>query len=139
MDFEVVSALFQLTAPLSSFARTMRAMAAAEEFTEGFKEGQVGSTAMPHKMNSRSAERINSLKNILMGYLVTTAGISGDQMYGGDVSDSAARRVALPDSFSRPTECLRLCLLCLMNADFIQLLFKEKWISICLSLPQQGY
>ena len=74
-------------------------MAAAEEFTEGFKEGQVGSTAMPHKMNSRSAERINSLKNILMGYLVTTAGISGDQMYGGDVSDSAARRVALPDSF----------------------------------------
>ncbi|MEK7185804.1 MAG: adenylosuccinate lyase [Patescibacteria group bacterium] len=99
MDFEVVSALFQLTAPLSSFARTMRAMAAAEEFTEGFKEGQVGSTAMPHKMNSRSAERINSLKNILMGYLVTTAGISGDQMYGGDVSDSAARRVALPDSF----------------------------------------
>lgn len=99
MDFEVVSTLFQLAAPLSSFARTARAMAAAEEFTEGFKVGQVGSSAMPHKMNSRSAERINSLKNVLSGFVTMTGAISGDQTYGGDVSDSAVRRVALPGAF----------------------------------------
>ncbi len=78
---------------------TTRAMAGFEEFTEGFKKGQVGSTAMPHKMNSRNAERIASLKNILMGYVVMTAGISGGQIFAGDVSDSAARRIALPDAF----------------------------------------
>lgn len=99
LDFQVTSALFQLACGPSSFARTARSMAAAEEFTEGFKEGQVGSTALPHKMNARSAERINSLKNVLLGYVVMMGGISGDQVYGGDVSCSAARRVAMTDAF----------------------------------------
>lgn len=99
LDFEVISRLFQLACGPSSFARTARSMAGFEEFTEGFKEGQVGSTAMPHKMNSRSCERVNSLKNALMGYVAMAAGISGDQVYGGDVSDSAARRVFLPGAF----------------------------------------
>lgn len=99
LDFEVISTLFQLVCGPSSFARTARSMAGFEEFTEGFKEGQVGSTAMPHKMNSRSSERVSSFKNILMGYAVMAMGISGDQVYAGDVSDSATRRVALTDAF----------------------------------------
>jgi adenylosuccinate lyase len=99
LDFQVISALFQLVGGPSSFARTARAMAAAEEFTEGFKEGQVGSSAMPHKMNTRSAERINSLKVVLLGHVVMAGGIAGEQIYGGDVSDSAARRVMLADAF----------------------------------------
>lgn len=99
LDFEVISTLFQLVCGPSSFARTARSMAGFEEFTEGFKDGQVGSTAMPHKMNSRSSERDFSFKNILMGYVAMSAGISGDQVYAGDVSDSATRRVALPDAF----------------------------------------
>lgn len=99
LDFEVISTLFQLVCGPSSFARTARSMAGFEEFTEGFKKEQVGSTAMPHKMNSRSSEREFSFKNILMGYVVMAAGISGDQVYGGDVSDSATRRVALSGAF----------------------------------------
>lgn len=99
LDFEVVAVLFQLACGPSSFAHTARTMAGFEVFTEGFKKGQVGSSAMPHKMNNRSSERVNSLKNVLMGYVVMLAGISGEQVYGGDVSDSAARRVALPDAF----------------------------------------
>lgn len=99
LDFETVSTLYQLVCGPASFARTARSMAGFEEFTEGFKDGQVGSTAMPHKMNSRSCERISALKNVLSGYVVMTMGISGDQVYGGDVSDSATRRVAMTDSF----------------------------------------
>lgn len=99
LDFEVISTLFQLGCGPSSFARTARSMAGFEEFTEGFKEGQVGSAGMPHKMNSRSSERVNGFKNVLMGYLVMAAAISGEQIYGGDVSDSVVRRVAIPDSF----------------------------------------
>ncbi len=99
LDFEVVSTLFQLVCGPADLAMTFREMAGFEEFTEGFKKGQVGSTAMPHKMNSRNSERISSFKNILMGQVVMIAGISGNQIFAGDVSDSATRRVAVPDGF----------------------------------------
>ena len=49
-----VSALVQLGAGPSSLAHTIRLMAGHELVTEGFAPGQVGSSAMPHKMNTRS-------------------------------------------------------------------------------------
>src|SRR5664280_2403279 len=57
LDYEVVSALVQLAAGPASLATTIRLMAGAELATEGFQPGQVGSSAMPHKMNARSCER----------------------------------------------------------------------------------
>jgi adenylosuccinate lyase len=74
-------------------------MAGSELVTEGFKPGQVGSSAMPHKMNSRSSERINGLAVILRGYAGMVGELAGDQWNEGDVSCSVVRRVALPDSF----------------------------------------
>jgi adenylosuccinate lyase len=74
-------------------------MAGSELVTEGFKPGQVGSSAMPHKMNSRSSERINGLAVILRGYASMVGELAGDQWNEGDVSCSVVRRVALPDSF----------------------------------------
>ena len=74
-------------------------MAGHELSTEGFKPGQVGSSAMPHKMNSRSCERINGFAHILQGHLTMLMGLVGDQWNEGDVSDSVVRRIALPDSF----------------------------------------
>jgi adenylosuccinate lyase len=74
-------------------------MAGAELATEGFKPGQVGSSAMPHKMNSRSAERINGLLVLLRGYAGMAGELAGAQWNEGDVSDSVVRRVALPDAF----------------------------------------
>ncbi|WP_037569390.1 adenylosuccinate lyase [Phaeacidiphilus oryzae] len=99
LDFEVLSALVQLAAGPSSLAKTIRLMAGQELVTEGFKPGQVGSSAMPHKMNTRSAERINGLTVILRGYLSMTGELAGDQWNEGDVSCSVVRRVALPDAF----------------------------------------
>jgi adenylosuccinate lyase len=99
LDLEVVSALVQAVAGPSSFATTLRLMAGHELATEGFKPGQVGSSAMPHKMNSRSCERINGFKNILAGHLTMLSGLAGDQWNEGDVSCSVVRRVALPDAF----------------------------------------
>lgn len=54
---------------------------------------------MPHKMNTRSCERINGLAVVLKGYLSMVSEISGDQWNEGDVSCSVVRRVALPDAF----------------------------------------
>jgi len=99
MDFMVVSSLYALTSGPSSFSKTLRIMAGNETASEGFAKGQVGSSAMPHKMNSRSCERINGFHLILNGYMNMLAGLSGDQWNEGDVSCSVVRRVALPDSF----------------------------------------
>ena len=99
LDFDVLSALVQLAAAPSSLAKTIRLMAGHELVTEGFKPGQVGSSAMPHKMNTRSCERINGLTVILRGYLSMTGELAGDQWNEGDVSCSVVRRVALPDAF----------------------------------------
>jgi len=99
LDFDVLSALVQLVAGPSNLATTVRLMAGNELVTEGFKEGQVGSSAMPHKMNSRSCERVNGLSVVLRGYLSMVGELAGDQWNEGDVSDSVVRRVALPDAF----------------------------------------
>jgi adenylosuccinate lyase len=99
LDFDVLSALVQLTAGPSNLATTIRLMAGNELVTEGFKEGQVGSSAMPHKMNTRSCERVNGLAVITRGYLSMVGELAGDQWNEGDVSCSVVRRVALPDAF----------------------------------------
>ncbi len=99
LDFDVVTALMQAAAAASSLATTLRLMAGAELVTEGFVEGQVGSSAMPHKMNARSSERINGFAAILRGHVTMAGSLAGDQWNEGDVSCSVVRRVVLPDAF----------------------------------------
>jgi adenylosuccinate lyase len=99
LDWDVLSALVHLAAAPSSLAKTIRLMAGNELVTEGFQPGQVGSSAMPHKMNTRSAERINGFAVILRGYASMAGELAGDQWNEGDVSCSVVRRVALPDAF----------------------------------------
>ncbi len=99
LDFEAISCLYQLGSGIANLARTLRLMAGGEMVTEGFAKGQVGSSAMPHKMNTRSTERVNGFQVILGGYLHMIGGLNGDQWFEGDVSCSVVRRVALPDSF----------------------------------------
>ncbi|MDQ3886995.1 MAG: lyase family protein, partial [Actinomycetota bacterium] len=99
LDFEVVSTLVQLAAAPASLATTIRLMMGQELVTEGFAPGQVGSSAMPHKMNPRSCERVHSLAVVLRGYASMLSELAGGQWNEGDVSDSVVRRVALPDAF----------------------------------------
>ena len=99
LDYDAVSALVQLGAGPSSLAHTIRLMAGHELATEGFAPGQVGSSAMPHKMNTRSCERVNGLQVVLRGYVSMTAELAGAQWNEGDVFCSVVRRVALPDAF----------------------------------------
>ena len=99
IDFEVVSKLLQIASAPSSMATTIRLMAGSGLASEGFKVGQVGSSAMPHKMNSRSSERINGMMVLLRGYTTMAADLAGDQWNEGDVSCSVVRRVVIPDSF----------------------------------------
>ena len=99
LDLDVVSALAQVAAAPANLATSIRLMAGHELVTEGFQPGQVGSSAMPHKMNTRSCERVNGLAVIIRGYLSMIGELAGDQWNEGDVSCSVVRRVALPDAF----------------------------------------
>ena len=99
LDFDAVSSLHQLGAAGASCATTLRLMAGAGLLTEGFQDGQVGSSAMPHKVNARNCERVCGFSTILSGYVTMTGALAGHQWNEGDVSCSVVRRVALPDAF----------------------------------------
>ena len=99
LDYDVVTTLVQIASAPSSLATSIRLMAGAELVTEGFQAGQVGSSAMPHKMNTRSCERINGLAVVLRGYASMVGELAGNQWNEGDVSCSVVRRVAMPDAF----------------------------------------
>ena len=98
LDLDVVSAFVQAASGPANLAVTLRLMAGAGLATEGFLPGQVGSSAMPHKQNARSSERITALTHILGGHLAMVTALVGDQWNEGDVSCSAVRRIALPDA-----------------------------------------
>ena len=99
IDLEVVSTLNQIAATPSNLAVNIRLMSGNNLVSEGFEEGQTGSSAMPHKVNPRLSERVNSLAIVLKGFLVMINEVSGNQWNEGDVSCSAVRRIALPGSF----------------------------------------
>ena len=120
MDFEVVSALAQLSAAPSTIATNIRLMSGFGLVAEGFAKGQVGSSAMPHKVNPRLSERINSLSVILKGFVTMAASISGEQWNEGDVACSAVRRVVLPDSFYVTDAILDTCISILDNLEVFE-------------------
>ena len=95
LDLDVVAVLVGAAAPLGNLALSVRLGAGQELVSEGFAAGQVGSSAMPHKMNTRSCERINGLVTVLRGHLTMASQLAGDQWDEGDVSCSVVRRVVL--------------------------------------------
>lgn len=99
LDFDVVSSLFRVAAGPATLATTIRLMAGHELVSEGFGAEQVGSSAMPHKTNARTCERIGGLATVLRGHVTMAADLAGVQWNEGDVSCSVVRRVVLPDAF----------------------------------------
>ncbi|MDR3227942.1 MAG: adenylosuccinate lyase [Puniceicoccales bacterium] len=118
LDFDTLSALVSLASGPASFAKTLRLMAGHELASEGFLPGQVGSSAMPHKMNSRSCERLCGFHVLLRGYLAMAADLAGDQWNEGDVSCSVVRRVMLPDAFYAADGLLETFLTILSQMEF---------------------
>lgn len=118
LDFEVVAALFQIAASPSTIATNIRLMSGLNLASEGLARGKTGSSAMPHKINPRLSERVNSLTSILKGHLTMVADLSGAQWNEGDVSCSALRRVALPDAFYATDAILEILIQLLENLEF---------------------
>ena len=78
------------------------------EVEEGFRPGQKGSSAMPHKRNPITAERLSGLARILRGNL--SAGLEDVSLWHErDISHSSVERVILPDSSLLAYYVLRKC------------------------------
>jgi adenylosuccinate lyase len=127
LDAAMAGILVQLGAAPSSFAKTLRLMVGHELATEGFAEGQVGSSAMPHKMNPRSCERLNGLHLVVRGFANMLEGLAGDQWNEGDVSCSVVRRVALPGIFLASDGLLETCLAILRHFQLFPAVVAAEW------------
>lgn len=96
---EYLFACASIGTTLESLAVELRHLQRTEvgEVREGFKPGQKGSSAMPHKRNPISAETITGLSRVLRGNL--QAGMQDVALWHErDISHSSAERVILPDS-----------------------------------------
>ena len=98
-DLPVAAAALQLAAACNSVCTNVRLWATLGHANEARTGAQVGSSAMPHKTNPRLSERVHSLTIVARGYLSMLEQLAGGMWFEGDVSTSAARRVALPGLF----------------------------------------
>ncbi|MCL1799705.1 MAG: adenylosuccinate lyase [Eggerthellaceae bacterium] len=98
---QVMAALAVTAATLESIAMQVRLLQQSDviEAEEPFTKGQKGSSAMPHKRNPITAERVCGLARVVKG----NAQVAFDDValwYERDISHSGAERVVLADSFT---------------------------------------
>ena len=96
---ELLSAIASAGAGLERFATEIRHLQRTEvrEVEEPFREGQKGSSAMPHKRNPIVSERITGIARLLRGY--AQAGLENVALWHErDISHSSVERVVLPDA-----------------------------------------
>ena len=96
---EFVCTLAIIASTLEKMALQVRHWQRTEvrEAHEYFKEGQKGSSAMPHKRNPILSERLCGMARIVRGYAV--AALENNALWHErDISHSSAERVILPDA-----------------------------------------
>jgi len=111
---EVVSSLGILASTYERIATNIRSYQRSEisEMYESFKDGQKGSSAMPHKKNPIGSERITGLARIMRGY--TLSGLENMVLWNErDISNSSVERIALPDCFN---------LICFMTSELTSII-----------------
>lgn len=96
---EYVSVLALIGATLEKIALEVRNLQRTEvrELEEPFYKGQKGSSAMPHKRNPVTCEKVCGMARLLRGY-ATTALENVALWHERDISHSSVERVILPDS-----------------------------------------
>jgi len=94
-----ITALALLGSSLEKFATEIRNLQRTEigEMAEGFTKGQKGSSAMPHKKNPITAERITGIARLLRGYAVS-AMENIPLWHERDIAHSSVERIIIPDT-----------------------------------------
>jgi adenylosuccinate lyase len=94
-----VTSLALLASSLEKFATEVRNLQRTEigEMAEGFTKGQKGSSAMPHKRNPITAERVTGIARLLRGYALTSME-NIPLWHERDIAHSSVERIILPDA-----------------------------------------
>jgi len=94
-----VTALAILAGSLERFATEVRNLQRTEilEVEEPFKQGQRGSSSMPHKRNPMTCERITGLARLVRSYVIPALENMA-QWHERDLTNSSVERIILPDS-----------------------------------------
>ncbi len=111
---EVFTSLSILASTYERISTNLRSYQRSEisEMYEPFKDGQKGSSAMPHKKNPIGNERITGLARIVRGY--TLSGLENMVLWNErDISNSSVERIALPDCFN---------LICFMTSELTSII-----------------
>ena len=96
---QFVTTLALIAASLEKFATEIRGLQRTEtrEVEEPFREGQTGSSSMPHKRNPELTERVCGLARLIRGHSVTA--LENVALWGErDISHSSAERIIFPDA-----------------------------------------
>ncbi len=96
---EYLTSLALMASSLEKFATEIRNLQRTEigEMAEGFTRDQKGSSAMPHKKNPITAERITGLARLLRGYALSA--MENIALWGErDIAHSSVERVIIPDA-----------------------------------------
>jgi adenylosuccinate lyase len=96
---EFMTVLALAASSLDRWATEFRHLQRTEvlEVEEFFAQGQKGSSAMPHKRNPITGERLSGLARVIRGYAVT-AMENVALWHERDISHSSAERIILPDA-----------------------------------------
>ncbi len=96
---EYLTSLALVATSMEKFATEIRNLQRTEigEMAEGFTKGQKGSSAMPHKKNPITAERITGIARLLRGYSLA-AMENVPLWHERDIAHSSVERVILPDA-----------------------------------------
>ncbi len=96
---QYMSTLALIASTIDKLAIELRHLQRTEvrEAEEGFRKGQKGSSAMPHKKNPISSENMSGLARVIRGYMITAYENIG-LWHERDISHSSAERVIMPDS-----------------------------------------
>ncbi|MDC0076812.1 adenylosuccinate lyase [Acidimicrobiaceae bacterium] len=110
---EIITSLAILASSFERVATNIRGYQRSEisELSEPFKEGQKGSSAMPHKKNPIASERITGLARVVRGYALSSME-NIVLWHERDISNSSVERIILPDTFN---------LICFMTKDLISI------------------
>ena len=110
---EIITSLAILASSFERIATNIRGYQRSEvsELSEPFKDGQKGSSAMPHKKNPIASERITGLARVLRGYALSSME-NIVLWHERDISNSSVERIILPDTFN---------LICFITKDLISI------------------
>lgn len=105
-DYNVMNVLSGIAQSASKFANDIRFLSSLKEVYERKQSGQVGSSAMPYKVNPIDAEKINSLSRYVINGVQVFAMNTATQFMERTLDDSANRRIMIPEMFMATDEIL---------------------------------